>query len=68
MNITITLNGKPLQLADSTTLDVLVSQQGFTPTAVAIVRNGTLVPRSCWPQTCCQAGDNLEFFTAVAGG
>jgi len=36
--------------------------------SVAVVVNQVIIPRSEWPHYQCQIGDQVEFFSAVAGG
>lgn len=65
----ITVNGKPIQLAE-TSLNVqgLVEQMQLTGKRIAVERNGDIVPRSQFAQVQLLEGDKLEIVGAVGGG
>jgi sulfur carrier protein len=64
--MTITLNGEPLALAESLTVDDLLADRPRSGIAVAL--NGTVVPRAVHATTSLNDGDRLEIVTAVQGG
>ncbi|WP_372872029.1 sulfur carrier protein ThiS [Shewanella sp.] len=66
--LNIQLNGEPLQFDSTKDLASLVEAQGVRQTQVALVLNGELVPRHRWAHIHIQDNDNLELFSAVAGG
>ncbi|MCW3171955.1 sulfur carrier protein ThiS [Shewanella subflava] len=66
--ITIHINGELQQLADNQTLAELLVCKQVAPQSVAVVVNQAIIPRSEWSQYQCQADDQIEFFSAVAGG
>jgi len=64
----IILNGKPEELAAGMTLAALVERLGKTPVAVAVERNGEIVPRAEYAATELEPGDRLEVVQFVQGG
>lgn len=41
---------------------------GDCPQGVAVALNGAVLPRSRWPETRLNDGDEIHLFTAIAGG
>jgi sulfur carrier protein len=68
MSIPVTVNGTPTELADGTTVGVLVAQRGGGHDRVAVALNGDVVPRSRWTATPLAPGDRLEVLAPTAGG
>jgi sulfur carrier protein len=68
MSIPVTVNGTPTELADGTTVAVLVAQRGGGHDRVAVALNGDVVPRSRWTATPLTRGDRLEVLAPTAGG
>jgi len=66
--ITISINGTPRQLPDSTSVATLIDELGFTGKRVALERNGEIVPRSAFATQQLADGDRLEVVVAVGGG
>ena len=68
--MTVIVNGRPHEVAHDTTVADLVAALGRDPdtAGTAIARNGDLVPRRTWRQTCLGEGDTIEVVTAVGGG
>ena len=64
----LVLNGEPYRVAEGSTLADLVTGLGRDPRAVAVERNGDLVPRAHFPQTRLAAGDRIELVHFVQGG
>jgi len=65
---TITLNGRPEDLEDGTTIADLVARHLESPRGVAVARNEEVVPRSQWTATVVAEGDRVEILTAAQGG
>ncbi|HEX8391546.1 MAG TPA: sulfur carrier protein ThiS [Longimicrobium sp.] len=68
--IPIRLNGAPEQVPAGT-LDALLAHRGVSSdnaAAVAVARNGAVVPRRQWADTAVQPGDEVEIVTALQGG
>ncbi len=69
MQITITLNGEPKQVAQGTSIATLVATElGLDPTRVAVERNREIAPRSGWESATLAEGDELEIVHFVGGG
>ena len=66
--ITISINGAPRQLPDSTSVAALIEELGFTGKRIALERNGEIVPRSMFVTQELADGDRLEVVVAVGGG
>jgi sulfur carrier protein len=71
--ITIFINGHPQQVADDCHLQQAITQgtssdQTIDLTKVAAVLNQTIIPKSLWKEQSCADGDQIEIFSAVAGG
>jgi sulfur carrier protein len=67
-DISVSVNGKPQQLAAGTTVRGLVEALGLEPGLVAVERNDEVVPRREHEQATLSAGDQLEVVTFVGGG
>lgn len=61
----ITLNGEPYELAERTTIGVLL---GDRTRGSAVVVDGEVVPRASWSEYCLRPGQQVELITAVQGG
>jgi thiamine biosynthesis protein ThiS len=66
--LALVLNGEPHVVAAGATLLDLVQSLGRDPRAVAVERNGELVPRALFGGTLLAAGDRLEVVHFVQGG
>lgn len=66
--ITVSINGAPRQLPDSTGIAALVEELGLTGKRIALERNGSIVPRSLFATQRLADGDQLEVVVAVGGG
>ncbi|MCN9239809.1 sulfur carrier protein ThiS [Streptomyces sp. NPDC052051] len=66
--MTISVNGRPRQVAPGTALDAVVRDLTAAPSGVAAALNETVVPRAQWPSTPLADGDRVEILTAVQGG
>jgi thiamine biosynthesis protein ThiS len=64
----LTVNGKPLELPEGSTVDALLAELAIDAARVAIERNEDVVPRRTWPQTALRDGDHIEIVTFVGGG
>ncbi len=64
----ITVNGRPSEIAEGTTLPALVESLGLRLGSVVIELNGTALLRSEAVPVVLAAGDRLELVRAVAGG
>jgi thiamine biosynthesis protein ThiS len=66
--LTVTVNGELREVAPATTIADLVEDLGLEPAAVAVERNGAIVPRMRLVSTLLEAGDRLEVVRFVQGG
>ena len=64
----IELNGRPHELRDGTTVDVLIESVTGSSRGSAVVVDGEVVPRSAWPAAALREGQSVELITAVQGG
>ena len=64
----LTVNGRPSEVADGTTLPALLEQLGLRVGSVVVEHNGTALLRSELPAAVLADGDRLELVRAVAGG
>lgn len=64
----IRLNGEPLQLAGSCSLEALLSAQDQLKAGVAVALNQQVIPRSQWTTTFLSDHDDVDLFRAIAGG
>jgi len=66
--VQVLANGKPVELADGSTVDVLLGALGLGARWVLVERNGEPVRRRDLATTRLDDGDRLELVKAVAGG
>jgi sulfur carrier protein len=63
-----TVNGKPTELADGTTVARLLSELGVTAAGIAVAVNERVVRRGAFESHALCDGDAVEIIRAVAGG
>ena len=68
MTLTIRLNDKAQPLTAGQSVADLLAAQDVNPQGVAVALNGAVLPRSRWPETRLNDGDEIHLFTAIAGG
>lgn len=70
MSISISINNEQTELAESTSLQSLITEKlnsnKDTPFAVAL--NGEFVPKSQYSETLLNNGDQLDIVSPVGGG
>ncbi len=64
----LTVNGRPSEVDDGTTLPALLEQLGLRVGSVVVEHNGTALLRSELAAAVLRSGDRLELVRAVAGG
>ncbi|HEV7825764.1 MAG TPA: sulfur carrier protein ThiS [Mycobacteriales bacterium] len=64
----LTVNGRPREAADGTTLPGLLEELGLRVGSVVVEHNGTALLRSEVEDAVLADGDVLELIVAVAGG
>lgn len=62
------INGKEIVLETETTLDVLMSKQGYDITKIAVMKNGEIVPKAEYGDVIIGSEDTLEVVSFVGGG
>ncbi len=71
MALTVTLNGQPRSLdglADTASLDAVITALALKADRIAVERNGEIVARTNWGSTQVDSGDKLEIVHFVGGG
>ena len=70
MSLRVTVNGQVREISHDDTIADLVRGLGRDPmrSGVAVAINGTVVPRTTWPQRRLAADDHVEVLGAVQGG
>ena len=66
--MTVTVNGKPQEIADGATVADLLRTLGLPPERVAVERNRDIVPRATYADAKLAGGDRVEIVTFVGGG
>ena len=66
--MTITVNGKPQQLATAATVEQLLETLGLDVGRVAVELNRNIVPRDRFAAEALEDGDTLEVVQFVGGG
>lgn len=67
-SITVTINGRPEQVARDLTVARLLDHLGLTGQPLVIEKNLSVVLKSEWAAAGINAGDRIEFIRVVAGG
>ena len=66
--VALTVNGKPAQAEEGSTLGQLADSLGLPALGVAIALDGEIVPRSQWAFTLVSEGCAVEVVSIAAGG
>jgi thiamine biosynthesis protein ThiS len=66
--VQIHVNGRAIDVPESSTLAALLATLGQDPRTVAIERNGELVRRAQFEATAVRPGDRVEIVRFVQGG
>jgi sulfur carrier protein len=64
----VIVNGKELELANSTTADGLVKQFNYQNQRIALEVNEVIISKSAYAEFKINAGDKIEIIKAVGGG
>jgi thiamine biosynthesis protein ThiS len=64
----LSVNGKPVELPEGSTVVSLLKQLAIEAPRVAIERNQDVVPRATWGEATLADGDQIEIVTFVGGG
>lgn len=66
--MTVTINGRAVDVPAGSTIDGFISGKGFTAEMVIVELNGAIVARADYAATVLRAGDQAEIVHAVGGG
>ncbi|MFT4301253.1 MAG: sulfur carrier protein ThiS [Desulfovibrio sp.] len=66
MNIVV--NGLAESCAPETSISAFLAERGYEASAVVVERNGQILARDTFAQTCLQKDDCLEIVQFVGGG
>ncbi len=66
--IDLRVNGKLVQLDDTTPLLSYLEKLGVSPLSVAVEHNGVIVERAAYASTTLNEGDVVEIVRMVGGG
>jgi len=66
--IRVVVNGDVWEESEGATVSELIQGLGIQHPAIAVERNGQLVPRSDWEAVRLAEGDRLEVVSLVGGG
>ncbi len=66
--MTITLNGKPVELDKELTLNEFLALKGLEPEKIVVECNYEIVKRDTWDSIILKEKDNLEVLRFVGGG
>jgi sulfur carrier protein len=64
----ITLNGRPREIPEATTVKGLIDSLGIHPSSVAVQVNSDIIKRDRYEFEILKAGDAVEVLTFTAGG
>jgi thiamine biosynthesis protein ThiS len=67
-SMTITLNGEAYALEASLNVAELITRLGADPRALAVERNGQILPKSSYEATELEQDDRLEIIGFIGGG
>ena len=66
--IALQINGKRVELPQSTPLLEYLQRLGVDPRAVAVEHNGVIIERHAYPSVALRDGDQVEIVRMVGGG
>ena len=66
--ISLTINGKPVELEKPTPLMTYLEQLGVNARAVAVEHNGEIIARTSFTEVTLRDGDRVEIVRMVGGG
>jgi len=68
MMVSLTVNGKPVELAQETPLPEFLAARGIDAKHIAVARNGEVVVRGTYDGVLLCAGDIVEIVRMIGGG
>jgi sulfur carrier protein len=66
--ISLTINGKPVELEQPTPLMSYLERLGVNARTVAVEHNGEIIPRTSFTRVTLRDGDKVEIVRMVGGG
>jgi thiamine biosynthesis protein ThiS len=66
--VKLTINGKEREVHSSSTVTELVKELAITAPNIAVALNSQVIPKSKYPETPVNEGDQIEIVHAVGGG
>ena len=66
--ISVTINGKPVELDRPTELTTYLEELGVNPRTVAVEHNGEIIARTSFTKVTLREGDRVEIVRMVGGG
>jgi sulfur carrier protein len=67
-HVTITVNGKPMEVAEGLSVEALLVQLGVPRQYTAVAVNREVTPRSRLAGTVLRSGDRVEIVRPMGGG
>jgi sulfur carrier protein len=68
MNIQLSVNNEPLEVAADTLLSAALLLWGYGDSKIAVAINGEFVPRSTYSECLLKPGDLIDIVKPVGGG
>lgn len=68
MNIQISVNNEPLEIAADTLLSAALTSWSYGDSKIAVAINGEFVPRSTYSERLLKQGDLIDIVKPVGGG
>lgn len=66
--VTLTVNGKPVELERDTPLPDFLAWRGINPRMIAVAKNGEVIARGTYETVVLRAGDVVEIVRMIGGG
>lgn len=66
--VTLTVNGKTVELERDTPLPDFLAGRGINPRTIAVARNGEVIERGTYETVVLRAGDVIEIVRMIGGG
>jgi sulfur carrier protein len=67
-DVTITVNGKPMEVAEGLSVEALLAELGVPRQYTAVAVNREVTPRSRLAETVLRSGDRVEIVRPMGGG
>ncbi|HEY7294625.1 MAG TPA: sulfur carrier protein ThiS [Dehalococcoidia bacterium] len=66
--VTLTVNGKPVEIEDDMPLPDFLAVRGINPRTIAVAKNGEVIERGTYADVMLRAGDVIEIVRMIGGG